>query len=58
MLEFLSLLHVDWADAFKGKLVLITFKMFNNDRKLSLIDFNELPPILIRDKVYRDVPSN
>jgi len=38
-LEFLSLLNVDWVDFYKDKEVLIAFRIFNKNAKLSLRNF-------------------
>jgi len=57
VVEFLSLLNVDWVSLYRCQEVLITFRMFNADHKLSLREFNNLLHLPVHLDSFRDVPS-
>ena len=57
VVEFLSLLNVDWVSLYRCQEVLITFRMFNADHKLSLREFNNLLHLLVHSDSFRDVLS-
>ena len=54
-----SLAHIMLiAPSYKGKEVLITFRKFNNDMKLSLGDFHDLLHLLVHDGASGHFPEN
>ena len=57
MIEFLSSLIVDWDGTYNGQEVVIGFRMFNIDHRISLRMFNDLLRLPVADGAYRDVPS-
>jgi len=57
MIEFLSSLSIDWDGLYDGQEVVIRFRMFNIDHRMSLRMFNDLLRLPVADGAYRDVPS-
>jgi len=57
MVEFLSSLAVDLDGRYNDQEVVIYFRMFNIDHRMSLRMFNDLLRLPVVDGAYRDVPS-
>ena len=57
VLEVLSTLNIDWDKSYNSKEVLIAFKMFNIDHRMSVRDFNELSHFLVHSDAFQDVPD-
>jgi len=57
IITFLNSLNVDWASSHGGHKVLISFRMFNSDHRLSLREFNRLLHLPVYSDSFRDVPS-
>ena len=56
MIEFLSSLTIDWDGHYNGQEVVIYFRMFNIDHRMSLRMFNDLLRLPVVDGAYSDVP--
>jgi len=56
-LEFLSSLRVEWNGTYRGEIVDISFRMFNNDHRISLRGFNNLMHFSNHPDSFCDVPQ-
>ena len=57
IIEVLGSLNVNWVGSYRGQVVLISFRTFNMDHRMSLREFKGVLQLSVYPDSFRDVPS-